>query len=80
MTYALPFPVAPQCCEQHRTPPKSVFAMVGGYLTAFMATLSLTMEKAHQRAELAELSDHLLRDIGMTQRQALDEAARRFWP
>jgi len=35
-----------------------------------------------QRAALRELADdpHLLKDIGLTRQQALDEAAKPFWP
>ncbi|WP_226622851.1 DUF1127 domain-containing protein [Alloyangia pacifica] len=34
---------------------------------------------ARQRRKLAELDDHLLRDLGLTRRQALEEAKRGFW-
>lgn len=33
----------------------------------------------HERRQLAELSDDLLRDIGLTRREAVREARRPFW-
>lgn len=44
-------------------------------LTRFVALLGLS----RQRRKLAELDDHLLRDLGLTRRQALEEAKRGFW-
>jgi uncharacterized protein YjiS (DUF1127 family) len=32
-----------------------------------------------ERQQLLELSDHMLRDVGLTQAQARHEAARPFW-
>ncbi|HET7410470.1 MAG TPA: DUF1127 domain-containing protein [Paracoccaceae bacterium] len=34
---------------------------------------------ARERRHLSELSDHALRDIGVTREQAIREAARPFW-
>ena len=36
-------------------------------------------ERASQRRILSELDEHALRDIGLTRRDALAEAARPFW-
>ena len=36
-------------------------------------------ERDRQRRQLAELSDHLLRDIGVTRAEAMREAAKPFW-
>jgi len=38
-------------------------------------------ETMHQRAALRDLADdpHLLRDLGLTRKEALDEADRPFW-
>ncbi|WP_234270267.1 DUF1127 domain-containing protein [Billgrantia ethanolica] len=33
----------------------------------------------HQRSQLLELSDHQLRDIGLTRHEAAREARRHFW-
>jgi uncharacterized protein YjiS (DUF1127 family) len=35
--------------------------------------------RARQRAQLAELSPHLLRDIGVTHRQRAEECRKWFW-
>ncbi len=46
------------------------------------ALLRLWRERSHQRqnlAELAEWSDHLLRDIGISREEARREAAKLFW-
>jgi uncharacterized protein YjiS (DUF1127 family) len=36
-------------------------------------------ERRRQRAQLRELEDHLLRDIGVTRGEALREARKPFW-
>jgi uncharacterized protein YjiS (DUF1127 family) len=36
-------------------------------------------ERSRQRADLRDLNEHLLKDIGITRQQALDEANRPFW-
>jgi uncharacterized protein YjiS (DUF1127 family) len=36
-------------------------------------------ERSRQRADLRDLDEHLLEDIGITRQQALDEANRPFW-
>lgn len=43
------------------------------------ALLALWYRRRRQRRHLAELGDHLLRDIGKTRRQALAEAEKPFW-
>ena len=37
------------------------------------------MERSRQRRALAELDDRLLRDIGLTREEALQECANPFW-
>jgi uncharacterized protein YjiS (DUF1127 family) len=37
------------------------------------------MDRARQRRKLAELDEHLLRDIGVTTRQAREESEKPFW-
>ena len=37
------------------------------------------LERARQRRQLAELSDHLLRDIGLTRADAWAESDKPFW-
>ena len=36
-------------------------------------------ERSRQRADLRDLNEHLLKDIGITRQQVLDEANRPFW-
>ena len=36
-------------------------------------------ERARQRRQLETLSDHMLRDIGLTRADVLAEATKRFW-
>jgi uncharacterized protein YjiS (DUF1127 family) len=43
------------------------------------ATIRIWIARSHQRQALAELNDHLLRDIGVTRHEALREAAKPFW-
>lgn len=50
----------------------------GGWLH----TLGLWIDRSRQRrqlGELAELNNYLLRDIGLSQEEALREAAKPFW-
>ena len=39
-----------------------------------LQALSLYLEKRKQRKQLLNLEDHLLKDIGVTRQQAIDEA------
>ncbi|HHI75677.1 MAG TPA: DUF1127 domain-containing protein [Gammaproteobacteria bacterium] len=43
------------------------------------ATLKLWYQRARQRRRLAQLDEHLLRDIGITPEQARREARKPFW-
>jgi uncharacterized protein YjiS (DUF1127 family) len=36
-------------------------------------------ERAHERRQLMQLSDHMLRDIGISRAEALGEAEKPFW-
>jgi uncharacterized protein YjiS (DUF1127 family) len=50
----------------------------GGWLR----TLEVWIDRSYQRrqlGELAELSDYLLRDIGVSREEAMREAAKPFW-
>lgn len=42
-------------------------------------TLGTWRQRQHQRCRLAELDDHLLRDIGITRAQARAEFDKPFW-
>ncbi|WP_210211852.1 DUF1127 domain-containing protein [Aquibium carbonis] len=48
-------------------------------LSGLVGRVRLAMERGRQRRDLLELTDRELRDIGLTRRQALREAARPFW-
>jgi uncharacterized protein YjiS (DUF1127 family) len=41
--------------------------------------LSRAMERARQRRALAGLDDHMLKDIGITRSEAVQECAMPFW-
>ena len=47
--------------------------------TALLNTWLWWSERSRQRADLRDLDEHLLKDIGITRQQALDEANRPFW-
>jgi uncharacterized protein YjiS (DUF1127 family) len=40
---------------------------------------SVWLERSRQRRQLAQLSDHMLRDIGLTRADAWHEAEKPFW-
>ncbi len=42
-------------------------------------TIACWLGRSRQRHDLAHLDEHLLRDIGVTPRQAASEAAKPFW-
>jgi uncharacterized protein YjiS (DUF1127 family) len=45
-----------------------------------VAEIALTwLERSRERRQLSELSDHLLRDIGVSRADAWAEAAKPFW-
>lgn len=44
-----------------------------------LAALLRWRERARQRRQLLEMSDHMLRDIGITRADARAEAERPFW-
>jgi uncharacterized protein YjiS (DUF1127 family) len=45
-----------------------------------LVTLLLTwQQRAHDRRQLQSLSDHMLRDIGLTRADVFAEASKPFW-
>jgi uncharacterized protein YjiS (DUF1127 family) len=48
-------------------------------LPRLLAALRRMHTRWHQRHDLRELDDHLLRDIGVTREQARREASKPFW-
>lgn len=56
--------------------------LVHGFAQLFFASLKtadIWYERARQRRSLAELDDHLLRDIGIDRSVAMEEAHKPFW-
>ena len=54
----------------------------GSPAVGWLETLRLWIERSRQRRVLrdrGELNDALLKDIGISQREALQEGAKRFW-
>ena len=50
----------------------------GWFASAFEQALAW-LERARQRRELRQLSDHMLKDIGLTRADVEAEAAKPFW-
>lgn len=50
-----------------------------GLLTGVLARVRRWRQLSRQRRELAQLSDEILKDIGLSRADALREAGRRFW-
>jgi uncharacterized protein YjiS (DUF1127 family) len=52
---------------------------LGSHLARGLDRLLLWAETSRQRHQLAELSDHMLRDIGLSRADVLAEATKPFW-
>ena len=52
---------------------------VGFHLGRGIDRLLVWVERAGQRHRLAELNDHMLRDIGLSRADVLAEATKPFW-
>ncbi|MEQ1937581.1 DUF1127 domain-containing protein [Mesorhizobium sp. CN5-321] len=50
-----------------------------GIVAFLLRTLAVWAGRRKQRLDLADLDDHLLRDIGVTRQEARRECAKRFW-
>jgi uncharacterized protein YjiS (DUF1127 family) len=48
-------------------------------LARMAAVMSAWHERARQRRALMQLSDHMLRDIGIARAEAIGEAGKPFW-
>jgi uncharacterized protein YjiS (DUF1127 family) len=64
--------------EMEMTLSEALFA-IPGRRTGMLSRLVARRELARQRARLAELDEHLLRDIGLSRAEALAEAALPNW-
>jgi uncharacterized protein YjiS (DUF1127 family) len=47
--------------------------------TRFLGWCARCSARSRQRQALAQLDDHLLKDIGVTRQQAIAEAGKPFW-
>ena len=59
--------------------PPAVGRMVLAYLGAAATTITLFAERARQRRALAELDEHLTRDIGLSRSLVGREVRKHFW-
>ncbi|WP_445681326.1 DUF1127 domain-containing protein [Radicibacter daui] len=59
--------------------PSRLRAPFGGGLPSFILRLALWRRRARTRRQLANLSDHLLTDIGLSAAEGRRESARPFW-
>ncbi len=70
-------------CESVQTPVAAFRgAQTGPFLRALSAaadTVYLWQTRAAQRAHLAALDDHRLKDLGISRAEALREAGKPFW-
>jgi uncharacterized protein YjiS (DUF1127 family) len=52
---------------------------VDGVVSVFLRGVAESFRRARERRDLAELSDHNLRDIGLTRRDVDLEISKPFW-
>jgi uncharacterized protein YjiS (DUF1127 family) len=57
----------------------SALAAIYSHIASFSIWLATCLERQRQRGQLAELDDHMLRDIGITRVEALREAGKPWW-
>ena len=51
----------------------------GGFLSHLLGTVSLWYRRAHERQELAQLSERDLHDLGLSRGDIFDELSKPFW-
>ena len=73
-------------CDSFETPVATFRGGQAGHSGAFLRALGaavdkvyLWQERAAQRAQLAALDDHRLKDLGISRAEAVREAAKPFW-
>jgi uncharacterized protein YjiS (DUF1127 family) len=68
--------------SSHEIAEEAAFRHQSRSSSGWLHTLFFWIERSRQRrqlGELAELNDHLLKDIGLSRDEALREAAKPFW-
>ena len=70
---------APQLSSGHAVPRAAASVTSPGGLNRLVHTLLLWHERARQRRHLQDLSDRMLRDIGLSRADVLAEAYKPFW-
>ena len=73
-------------CQSFETPVATYLGQQAGHGGSFFRALGaavdriyLWQERAAQRAHLASLDDRLLKDLGISRDDAIQEAAKPFW-
>ncbi len=73
-------------CQSFETPVATYLGQQAGHSGSFFRALGaavdriyLWQERAAQRAHLASLDDHRLKDLGISRAEAVREAAKPFW-
>lgn len=54
-------------------------AVAGNFLMSIVTRVKRWNQLSSQRAQLAQMSDQMLSDIGISRADALQEASRHFW-
>jgi uncharacterized protein YjiS (DUF1127 family) len=70
---------APQISSGRRVPGAAASVILPKRLHRLARTLLLWHERARERRHLQSLSDHMLRDMGLTRADVLAEADKPFW-
>jgi uncharacterized protein YjiS (DUF1127 family) len=70
---------APQLSSGHAAQRAAAPITLRGRLNRLVQTLLLWHERARQRRHLQNLSDDMLRDIGLSRADVLAEEAKPFW-
>lgn len=63
--------------ESHQQPARR--AATDGVMAAFLRGVAESVRRARQRRDLAALSDHSLRDIGLSRTDVDFEISKPFW-
>ena len=63
--------------EIHQQPVRR--AAIDGVMAVFLRGVAESFRRARQRRDLAALSDHNLRDIGLTRDDVVIEIGKPFW-